>query len=313
MGIASVRNAVTRAGHIGALRVRKYSPEILIAVGITGFVAAAITAVKAGTKLEAVVQHGTERVEDAKALARYEENGETIVSEDALRKELTKAYVLNVFDLVKLFAPTGSLVVGSTGCVLAARGIMKRREVALVAAYLMERSFANYRQRVEERLGIEDERDLYRGDISREEVTDEKTGVKQVVTLAGPGGKAPSPYARIFDKYSSEVWDPHPHYNQAWLISQQELFNWKLQSHGYVFLSDVYKALGFRETEASRMVGWVASDDKNHVGDNHIDFNIFDLRDPAKRAFINGDEEAIWLDFNVDGIILDKIDAINRI
>jgi hypothetical protein len=59
-------------------------------------------------------------------------------------------------------------------------------------------------------------------------------------------------------------------------------------------------------TKAGHEVGWVY-DEKNPVGDNFVDFGIYDLYNERARAFVNGYERTILLDFNVDGVISDLI------
>ncbi len=48
------------------------------------------------------------------------------------------------------------------------------------------------------------------------------------------------------------------------------------------------------------IVGWVINGD----GDGYIDFGMYD---PGSNLFINNIEPRILLDFNVDGVIYDKI------
>ena len=63
--------------------------------------------------------------------------------------------------------------------------------------------------------------------------------------------------------------------------------------------------LGFPRTKAGQVVGWVY-DEKHTVGDNFVDFGLFnDINDERKQAFVNGYERSVLLDFNVDGPILD--------
>lgn len=89
----------------------------------------------------------------------------------------------------------------------------------------------------------------------------------------------------------------------------QNQMNDKLKARGHVFLNEVYDALGFDRSEAGRLVGWVWNKDNTamEAGDGYIDFSIFDGSDYAKRAFVNGDERFILLDFNIDGMIYDLI------
>ena len=47
--------------------------------------------------------------------------------------------------------------------------------------------------------------------------------------------------------------------------------------------------------------------EKNPVGDNFVDFGMYDMYNEKARDFVNGYERTILLDFNVDGNILDMI------
>ena len=89
-----------------------------------------------------------------------------------------------------------------------------------------------------------------------------------------------------------------------YLRRQQEFANEMLRSKGHLFLNEVYDILGFPRTKAGQVVGWIY-DEKNPVGDNYVDFGIYDITDERKRDFINGYERSILLDFNVDGNIWD--------
>ena len=64
--------------------------------------------------------------------------------------------------------------------------------------------------------------------------------------------------------------------------------------------------LGAKRTKAGQRVGWVY-DEEHPVGDNYVDFGMFDVRREKARDFINGYEKVIVLDFNVDGVIDDLI------
>ena len=64
--------------------------------------------------------------------------------------------------------------------------------------------------------------------------------------------------------------------------------------------------LAIPRTKAGQVVGWIY-DEKHPIGDSFVDFGIIDINDERKRAFMNGYERNILLDFNVDGNILDLI------
>ena len=87
------------------------------------------------------------------------------------------------------------------------------------------------------------------------------------------------------------------------LKQQQSYANDLLKSRGHLFLNEVYDLLGIQRTKAGNIVGWIY-DEKNPVGDNFVDFGIYDINRPKNRDFVNGYERTIILDFNVDGDIL---------
>lgn len=292
----TVKGAVGRGG----LLLQKHAPEILTGAGLLAMTTGAVMAVKATLNLEQTLTNAESRiisVKDAKAIA---DTGEVEpYDEKAYQKDLYHAYLLNVLDFTKLYGPAISLFLAGAGSIVAGHGIMRKRNVALVAAYnAVEKSFAAYRARVMEDLGAEKDRD-YR--LGLTEVTETgEDGKKKVTTVVDPT-KA-SRYARVFDE-GNEMWQGQPGYNQFFLTAEQTYINDRLRVVGHVFLNEIYDRLGFPRTPEGQVVGWVISKD----GDNYIDFGIYDLSSEPKRNFINGFEDSIWLDFNVDGVIVDLL------
>ena len=90
------------------------------------------------------------------------------------------------------------------------------------------------------------------------------------------------------------------------LRRQQDAANEILKDKGHMFLNEVYDMLGIHRTSAGQIVGWIY-DEKNPIGDNYIDFGIYDVNKPKNRDFVNGIERSILLDFNVDGVIYNLI------
>ena len=90
----------------------------------------------------------------------------------------------------------------------------------------------------------------------------------------------------------------------------QSLANAKLDSNGYLFLYDVYDALGvlnFINTDAvkaSHVVGWIKG-----VGDDEVRFQLVPV--PVKSMYSDGEvmniAEKVLVDFNCCGTILDRI------
>lgn len=294
-------------------KVKKNSPEILIVSGIVGVVVSTFMACKATTKLDDILEKGNERIEGAKAIKMEDDGTQVtqITTQQEVNKKLFKAYASTGLEVAKLYAPSAIGMTLSISAILCSHNIMQQRNVTLATAYAaLDTSFKKYRERVAERLGEDGEKEI-RYDISKEKfdetVTDEngKEKKKKVSKdLVNPDVK--SPYAKFFDE-GSRFWEKDAELNLMFLRQQERIFNDKLIIDKYVFLSDVYKALGIPETKVSRTVGWLY-DPKNKNLSNYIDFGIYNTNREKSRDFVNGYERVILLDFNLDGPIMNKVD-----
>lgn len=278
----------------GVLLTKKFSPEILTTVGVIGVVAAAILASKATLKLENVVNKFEERADALKERKEIDEE----YTDSRFRKDMFQVYTHGGIDLVKLYGPPVTLGMGSLACIIGAHGIIRQRNVALLAGYkALESSFTEYRKRVTEEIGEEKEAQIRRG-IRVETVAENGKKVEQLTF--DPTGI--SHYARFFDE-GNVNWQRVPEYNKIFLEAQQNYANDMLLARGHIFLNEVYDLLGMEHSGAGAVCGWVVSKE----GDNYVDFGIYDPTNEQGRAFVNGQERSILLDFNVDGPIFDKI------
>lgn len=301
-------NKISRSFHKVGFQVRKHSPEILVTTGIIGLVASGVLACRASTKVNAVIDDAKKTVKGIHEIAENPEHMETAgYTEEDIKKALTVTYARTGLELVKLYGPSVVLGAASITCILASHNIIRKRNLALAAAYTAEHvSFKEYRGRLIDRFGKELDREL-KYDIRTEEVdevvTNEdgtETVIKKTVEVANIPSHG-SQYARFFDE-TSDYWDRNAEFNKMFIMRQQDYLNEVLHSRGYVFLNEAYEALGMQKTQAGQAVGWVY--DKNRpVGDNCVDFGIFDVRDATKRNFVNGFEKSVLIDFNVDGDI----------
>lgn len=288
-------------------KVEKHSPEILMGVGVVGIVTGTVMACRATMKLNDILEEAQETRDKIKEVESNPDYEDKYTAEDA-KKDLTINYVQTGVKVAKLYAPAVAVSVAGVGCVLASHDIMKKRNVALSAAYLtVDKSFKEYKQRVVDRFGEEVEKEIRYG-IKAEEivetVTDEEgneTTVTETVKTMNP--TLYSDYARFFDE-ASPCWQNDPEYNLMFLRAQQQYANDLLRAKGRLFLNDVYEMLGIEKTKAGQIVGWVY-DRENPNGDNFVDFGIYDMSKERVRAFVNGYETNILLDFNVDGNIWD--------
>lgn len=288
----------------GVGKVRRFSPEILTVVGVAGVITAGVLACKATLKLEDVVEAATEEINDVKDRRTVNEYD----TETEFNKALTKVYVKRALQVGKLYAPALSVATVSLGCLLGAHGIMNQRNVALAAAVkATESAFGEYRKRVADEFGDEKERDLRFGIVEKEipefDEDGNKTGTKKVLDVKFNDGR--SQYARIYDE-TNEMWSRVPGQNQMDLANQQNWANERLNARGYLFLNDVYKSLGFPDTPEGQVVGWLRRDHEDSK-DGVVLFGLEEIERQGVRDFVNGFERSCILDFNVDGVIYDKL------
>lgn len=307
-------NSATRTFHKLGFQLKKHSPEILVVAGVVGTVASTVMACKATTKVSGVIE---ETKEQLATVSKYGEKGEINTAEgiveyteEDVKKDTTIIYAQTGIKFAKMYAPAVILGALSITSILAGHNITRKRNVALAAAYTaVDKGFKEYRSRVIERFGKELDKEL-RYNIKAKEIEEtitdnkgkEKT-VKKTINVADPNGY--SIYSIVFDD-GNTGWSKDAEYNKMFLIKQQNYANELLKSKGHLFLNEVYEMLGAPKTKYGQVVGWIY-DEKNPVGDNFVDFGIFDIYKEKSRDFVNGYERTIILDFNVDGNILDLI------
>lgn len=310
MKVKEIINSVSYNAHRIGFKIKKASPEIMVVAGVVGVVTSTVMACKATTKVNDILEETRKQVDDVHNVLDSDVVSEDEYNNDDAKKDLAIIYTQTGVKLIKLYAP--SVIVGAlsiTG-ILASHKILKKRNVALTAAYAtIDRSFKEYRGRVVERFGKELDREL-RYNIKAQEIEEKtvdkdgnETVEKKTISVVDPNMY--SDYARIFDN-GSMGWTKDPEYNLMFLKLQQNQANDRLRAQGYLFLNDVYDMLGIPRTKAGQIVGWIYDED-NPVGDNFVDFGIYDIYNEKACDFVNGRERSIVLDFNVDGNILDMI------
>ena len=304
-----ILNNLTRKINKVGFKIKKHSPEILIVTGVVGTVASAVMACRATTKLSEVIEEQKEQIYQIHDYVETHGYSEKYSEEDS-KKDLAIVYTQTAVKLVKLYAPSVILGTLSIGAMLTSNNILRKRNVALAAAYTaIDKSFKNYRNNVVERFGEEIDHEL-RYNIKAKEfeetVVDEngnETTVKNEVEVVDPNSI--SDFARFFDD-GCNGWTKDPNTNLAYLKNQQRYANDVLKTKGHLFLNEVYDMLGIPRCPAGQVVGWIY-DDNNPVGDNFVDFGIYDASKESNRNFVNGYERTILLDFNVDGNIMNLI------
>lgn len=292
---------VSKAG----FKLKKHSPEILVVAGVIGTVASAVIACKATTKISEIIDDSKATIDTIHTYAADKNNAEKYSEEDA-KKDLLVVYAQTGLKLARLYAPAFIIGTLSIGGILASNNILRKRNVALAAAYTaVDKGFKEYRSRVVERFGEQVDREIKYGIKAKkleETEIDPETGKekksKKLVNVIGD--EASSDYTCVFDK-ANRNWEDSTDYNMMFLRSQESYANDLLKARGHVFLNEIYDGLDIPRTKAGQIVGWVY-DLKNPVGDNYVDFRIFETQ---RETSDGGYEPVIMLDFNVDGNVID--------
>ncbi len=284
-------------------KLQKHSPEILATAGVVGVVVSGVMACKATTKLSDILDESKETVEKIHDCI---ENGEMelaeeYTSEDA-KKDLTITYAQTGIKLIKLYAPSVILGTLSVTSILTSNNILRKRNMALTAAYAtVDKGFKEYRNRVVERFGEQVDKELKYNVKSKKvdtiEVDSETGKEKKVKKEANVSVGDTEGYTHVFDN-TSQAWERNNDYNEMFLRAEQNYANDLLRARGHIFLNEVYDRVGLPRTKAGQVVGWVYADN-NKRGDNYVDFGMLEIYDEET------DEHKILLDFNVDGNVLD--------
>lgn len=287
------------------MKIKKHSPEILIVVGVVGTVASAVIACKATTKVNRIIDDAKGDIDKVHAATEncVTEAGETYSTEDS-KKDLVIIYAQTGVKLAKLYAPAVILGTLSIASILASNNILRKRNVALGAAYAaIDKSFKDYRGRVIERFGEQVDTELKYGIKAKkfEEVeVDPETGkekkVKKTVMVADPNLQ--SDYAVYFDN-KSRNYETNQDYNYMFLKAQQQFANDKLQTRGHLFLNEVLDDLDLPRTSAGQIVGWTKDGP-----DGYVNFRIVEV---DRETEDGRHEPSLLLDFNVEGNIWDKM------
>ncbi len=286
------------------MKLKKHSPEILVVAGIAGTVVSVVLACKATTKVAEILDETKGTLDTIhEGMETGAINGQEYTNEDG-KKDTVVVYAQTGIKLAKLYGPAIILGTLSITSILASNNILRKRNVALGAAYAaIDKSFKEYRGRVIERFGEQVDTELKYGIKAKkfEEIeVDPETGkekkVKKTVMVADPNLQ--SDYAVYFDS-KSRNYETNPDYNRMFLKAQQAFANDKLQTRGHLFLNEVLDDLDLPRTPAGQIVGWTKDGP-----DGYVNFRIVEV----ERETEDGRHEpALLLDFNVEGNIWEKM------
>lgn len=282
------------------LKAKKHSPEILFGAGVVGVVTTAVLASRATLKVDGILSEHEQKMKDINEV--FGQNRPDYSEQDFIKDKVV-VKTRTAMDLAKLYSLPAGVGLLTVSCFAGGQVVLNKRNAALVAAYAgLEKGFAEYRDRVIAELGVEKDQ-TFRYETEKAQVIskDGKDTTKSETKQVPAEFKGHSIYARFFDEHSKS-WESNAEYNRVFLHCQQQYANDMLRVRGHLFLNEVYDMLGLERTKPGAVVGWVWGN-----GDNYVDFGVFSDKSDRIRDFVNGREASILLDFNVDGVIYDKI------
>lgn len=305
MNLDVIKSAVTSKTARQILLTKKHSPKILFVAGTVGVVGTVVLACRATLKINDVLEQHEKHVEYIS-----EEAGTEQISHEDANKQLAKLKIKTALEIVKPYIPAVGLGIVSIAALTGSHVILTKRNTALMAAYAgLDRAYKEYRQRVSDEYGDDIDKKFAFGamDIPVEEKTaDGKIKLKSKATVDSVYGK--SPYAVCFDE-KSKKFSREPGRNAMTIEMLQSYANDKLKANGHIFLNEVYDMLDLPRTKPGAVVGWVYEPrNPKAKGDGYVSFGVFENDADFADDFIDGTYNlGIWLDFNVDGVIYDKI------
>lgn len=287
------KQALTRNIGRKVLVAKKNSPHIFFVGGVVGVVGSAVLACRATLKLEEKLDEIREDLEAAKTLDNLDQNQP---GRDVPHKHLAFVSARTAMTFGRLYGPSVILGGVSIAALTGSHVQLTRRNAALSATLaVVSKAYDEYRVRIQDEFGKERELEIYRA-MQEKEVKDE-AGKKKVIKITDPNTH--SPYARFFDE-TSPNWQKDPELNRIFLECQQNYANHLLRARGHLFLNEVYDSLGLERSQAGQVVGWLINGD----GDGFVDFGMYEAENAR---FINNIERSVILDFNVDGVVYEKI------
>lgn len=297
--------AVTRKLSVKTvMKVRKASPELLLAAGIVVGGAAIVTACI-----------GTKKIVENKTIEKTKNELDDIQKKcnegkiDKPEKKTTSLQVYKHFgyEMAKAYGLPLFLFILSVGCILASHGILKNRYISTTLAYkALDEAYKDYRARVREAVGEEKELHLFNGTEEGGETiiideNGESTSYKENVKIKD---KKNSPYEFDFNaKTAPGNWEANTDYNLMFLRGVENYLNDLLVSRGHVFVNEALDALGLKRTPEGSVTGWLYG----HGGDDYVDLGFSEYYTDEYSDINDGYIQNIHLNFNVDGLIWDKI------
>lgn len=290
---------LTRAYGATKLALKANAPTIMVTSGVVSMGVGAVLGAKQTLLVEAVLEKHVPDLEKIKVGQSLRLDSYT---DDNAQQDRFKVYTRVAVDLGKLYAVPLVFFGAGTALVFGGHRVMLKRNATLALAFTaLNESFESYRKRVVEKIGHDADQAFFHGAVNKE-VIDPETGAVEEISTRDWEASGQDPYNRVFEQGASAEWQPDLGINKMFIANQQRFAQQRLNRQGYLYLSDVYKALGFEESDISRVVGWKVS--RLPDGTKDVPFVDFGLDKPMPDDWKYNRDHAIYLDFNCQGLIV---------
>ena len=219
------KQTITKMARDVRMSVSKHSPEILMALGITGMITTTVLAVKATPK----------------ALQLIDEKKDELEAEKLTPVETVKT-------TWKCYIPAAVSCATSVACLIGSNSVNAKRNAALATAYkLSETAFSEYRDSVIETIGEKKEKTV-QDKVSEKQIKENPVGKTEVIVTGN--GKT-----LFFDPLSHRYF-----YSTIEKLRKAENnLNWAINTDPFdagVTVNDFYEELGLPTTMTGDNLGW---------------------------------------------------------
>lgn len=289
---------------IGALELafKAKSPTLLVIGGVTAMATAALVACKKTLDVEAVMDPHIKSLELIELRSEQNAGGLVDYSNESQSKDRLVVYARIAVVGIRHYAIPIVLFAGGAGMTFYGHKIMIRRNATLAVAFTaIQRSFEAYRARVLETHGHQADQYFLNGGVDTEFYDDVSGKTERAITRNWEESNK-DPYDRVFSQESSSQWKNDLGANTFFIACQQRIAQENLNRKGYLYLHEVYQALGMVESDISRVVGWkirILPD-----GSRDIPIVDFGINTPLPTDWKYNKEKSVYLGFNVQGLII---------
>lgn len=296
---------ISRAVGAAKLALKAKAPTLLVVGGVASMGVGTVIAAKKTLEIDSVLER---HVNDLEKISYGQSLNLPSYGKEVALGDRFKVYSSVGVDLVRLYFIPGVFWVGGATMVFAGHRVMLQRNATLTVALSgVMQAFDAYRDRVRNHMGNDFDQAMLHG-YKMDEVLDSETGTPQLVPTRDWDAEHVDPYNRIFGQGETSAWRNDLGLNKMFLAQQREFAQQLLNRRGYLYLSDVYDALGFPNSDTAQVVGWKV--ERLPDGSRNIPTVDFGLDRPMPDDWKYSRENAVYLDFNCKLIVGGRIQKI---